>query len=246
MRKMLIITTIISIVLSIFLVALVVRGGLNENTNQSTSSENEKYVVKDKLWGEPEILTSFITPSQTAIKLQAEQLKKDNDMATITATYDWLENGYHYETDSLEVRNNGHTILKGGPDTWNPPVFTLAVKHYNNGDAWMDCEDGTFLLVSLLRANGINAWANIGTVEIDGSIYGHAWATVILNGQEFLLETTLGQPLQALKPVPSFYSPSFTFNEKDIHPRKFGADINEVYPPLPPAKVQDLKKLLNG
>jgi len=246
MRKMLIITTIISVVLSIFLVVLVVRGNLNTNENSQTSSGNEKYVVKDKLWGEPEILTSFITPNQTAIQLQAAQLKKDNEMATITATYDWLENGYHYETDSLEVKNNGHTILKGGLDTWNPPVFTLAVKHQNNGDIWVDCEDGTYLLVSLLRANGINAWANIGTVEIDGSIYGHAWATVILNGQEFLLETTLGQPLQALKPVPSFYTPTFTFNEKDVHPRKFGADINEVYPPLPPARVQDLKKLLNG
>ena len=246
MRKMLIITTIISVVLSIFLIALVVKGSLTGNDEQITSSGSEQYVVNGKLWGEPEILTSFITPNQTAIKLQAAQLKKDNDMATITATYDWLENGYHYETDALEVRNYGHTILKGGPDSWNPPVFTLAVKHYNNGEAWMDCEDGTFLLVSLLRANGINAWANIGTVEIDGSIYGHAWATVILNGQEFLLETTLGQTLQALKSVPSFYTPFFTFNEKDVHPRKFGADINEVYTPLPPAKVQDLKKLLNG
>jgi hypothetical protein len=244
MRKMLIITTIISVVLSVFLIYLVVF--VNPNISNPTASSNEKYVVKDKLWGEPEVLTAFITPNQTAIKLQAEQLKKDNDMATVTATYDWLENGYHYEVDSLEVKNNGHTIFKGGPDTWNLPVFTLAIKHQNNGNVWIDCEDGTYLLVSLLRANGINAWANIGTVEINGAIYGHAWATVILNGQEFLLETTLGQPFQALKPVPSFYVPFFTFNEKEVHPRKFGADINEVYPPLPPARVQDLKKLLNG
>jgi transglutaminase-like putative cysteine protease len=246
MKKMLIATTIISIVLSIFLVALVVNGSLTGNDEQITSSKNEQYVVKDKLWGEPEILTSFITPNQTAIKLQAEQLKKNTDMETIIATYDWLESGYHYETDSLEVRNNGHTILKGGPDTWNPPVFTLAVKHQNDGNVWVDCEDGTYLLVSLLRANNINAWANIGTVEIDGSVYGHAWATVILNGQEFLLETTLGQPLQALKPVPSFYSPAFTFNEKDVRPRKFGASIDDELTPLPPAKIQDLKNLLNG
>jgi len=244
MRKMLIITTIISILLSIFLVVLVVRGNLSGNSQALPG--NKKYVVKDKLWGEPEVLTSFITPDQTAIQLQAAQLKKYNDMATTVETYNWLENGYHYEIDNLEVRNNEHTILKGGVDTWNLPVFTLAIKHQNGGNIWVDCEDGTFLLVSLLRANGINAWANIGTVEIDGSIYGHAWATVILNGQEFLLETTLGQPLQALKPVPSFYTPLFTFNEKDVHIHKFGADINEVYPALPPSKVQDLKKLLNG
>jgi len=247
MKKMLIVTTIISIVLSIFLVALVVKSNSTGNDEQQTSSKSEQYVVKDKLWGEPEKLISFITPDQPAIKLQAAQLKRNTDMETIIATYDWLESGYHYETDSLEVKNNGHTILKGGADTWNPPAFTLAVKHQNNGNVWVDCEDGTYLLVSLLRANGINAWANIGTVELDDAVYGHAWATVILNGQEYLLETTLGQPLQTpLKPVPSFYSPAFTFNEKDVHPRKVGANIDEELTPLPPTKRDDLKRLLNG
>jgi|GEM_PF-5770375 len=239
---MLTIITTISIVLSISLVILIVRGFTDV---EAPLTENEKYKVKDRLWGEPEILTSFITPNQPAIKSQAQQLKKDNDMATTIATYNWLEDKYHYETDSLEIRNSKHTVLKGGIDTWNLPVLTLAIKHQNNGHIWVDCEDGTFLLVSLLRANGINAWANIGTVEINGSIYGHAWATVILNGNEYLLETTLGQTLQALRPVPEFYTPNFAFNEKEVRLRKFGADINEVYPPLPPAKVQDLKNLLN-
>jgi hypothetical protein len=238
-RKILITTVAILVLLTSFVV-------IDRLDNAPVSTENGQYVVNGKLWGESEALKSFITPNQIAIKSQSTELKKDSDIDTITATYDWLEDGYHYETDSLEVRNNGHTIFKGNCDTWNPPIFTLAVKKYNNGNTWCDCEDGTFLLVSLLRANGIDAWANVGTVEIDNSIYGHAWATVNLNGQEFLLETTLGQPLQSLRPVPSFYSPSFTFNEKDVRPRKFGASVDESLTPLPPAKIQDLKNLLNG
>jgi hypothetical protein len=245
MKRKILITTIFIVILGILLTSFIVVGKTIRN-NEQVSNENGQYVVNGKLWGEPEVLKSFITPKQTAIELQATYLKKDNDMMTVRATYDWLESGYHYETDSLEVRNGGHTIFKGNCDTWNMPVFTLAVKHYNNGGLWVDCEDGTFLLVSLLRANGINAWANIGTVDINGSIYGHAWATVDFNGQEFLLETTLGQPLQELKPVPSFYSPSFTFDEKDVHPRKFGAIVDELLTPLPPAKIKDLQSLLDG
>jgi hypothetical protein len=241
MRKKILITTI-TIAILVLLTSLVIVGSRN---NEQVSTSGGKYVVNGKLWGESEDLKSFITPNQIAIKSQSEQLKKDSDIDTITATYDWLEDGYHYETDSLEVRNNGHTIFKGSCDTWNPPVFTLAVKKSNNGNVWCDCEDSSFLLASLLRANGIDAWANIGTVEIDNSIYGHAWVTVNLYGQEFLLETTLGQPLQSLKPVPSFYSPSFTFNEKDVHPRKYGASVDESLTPLPPAKIQDLKKLID-
>lgn len=238
MKKMLISAIIINVILSIILVIAV-----TQLSNGDIIKVNEKYVVKDKLYGEPEVLTHFITPEQTAIQLQAKELKKDNDMATVTATYDWLETNYHYEVDKIEIINNGHTVLKGSCDTWNLPIFSLAIRHQNGG-FYGDCEDGTFLLVSLLRANGIQAWAHIGTVEINGSIYGHAWATVVLNGQEFLLETTLGQTIQSLRPVPDFYTPSFTFNESKVIPTKFGADINEVYPTLPPSKIQDLKNLL--
>jgi len=119
----------------------------------------------------------------------------------------------------------------------------LQKNHQYNG-LWVDCEDGTFLLTSLLRANGIDAWANIGTVRLDSGVYGHAWATVILDGKEYLLETTLGEPLSELRPVPNFYRVDVKFNEKEISAIT-GADINKVvYPPLPTSKISELKKTL--
>ena len=93
---------------------------------------------------------------------------------------------------------------------------------------------------------GIEAYANVGTVSLNGSIYGHSWGTVIIDGKEYLLETTLGAELTELRPVPSFYKTDIKFNEKDVIAIT-GVDINkEIYPPLPPAKIQDLKDALNS
>jgi len=239
MRRVITILAVLSIVLSLGLVYL----GVKARTS-GISIFSSLYVINEKYFGEPADIRFWVTPEQYAIKKQAEEFKTDNEIATITKTYNWLENGYHYEEDDLVILNNGHIVLRGGADSWNLPIFTLAIKHQNNGEAWLDCEDGSFLLASLLRANGIDAWVNIGTVSINGSLYGHAWVTVNTNGKEYLLETTLGQSLSELRPVPSFYKTAVKFNEKDVI-AVTGEDINQtIYPPLPPAKVQDLKNLL--
>ena len=240
MRKMITTLTILSIVLSVGLIYLMIIA-----KTSGISVLDSLFIVNEKYFGEPADVRFWITPDAYAIKKQAEQFKTDNDIATITKTYNWLESGYHYEEDDLVILNNGHIILRGGPDSWNLPIFTLAIKHQNDGEAWMDCEDGAFLLVSLLRANNIDAWAHIGTVSINGSIYGHAWATVNVDGKEYLLETTLGQSLTELRPVPSFYRTAVKFNEKEVIATT-GEDINkQIYPPLPPSKIQDLKDLLS-
>jgi hypothetical protein len=206
---------------------------------------SSQYIINEKFFGEPADLRFWITPNEYAIKKEAEQFKSDNSIATVTKTYNFLETDYHYEQDDLVLLNNGHIILKGGVDSWNLPILTLAQKH-QNGSIYIDCEDGTFLLISLLRINSIEAWANIGTVTLNGSIYGHAWGTVIIDGKEYLLETTLGQSLTELRPVPSFYKVDVKFNEKDVLAIT-GVDINkQIYPPLPPAKIQDLKDALNS
>ncbi len=229
-------------VLSIFLSIGLVYLGIKARTT-GVPIFSSFYIINDKFFGEPTDLRFYITPNEYAIQEEAKKLKTDSDLATVSKTYNFLSEKYNYVQDDLILLNSGQIIAKGGIDSWNLPILTLAEKH-QYGEFWVDCEDGTFLLVSLLRANGLTAWANIGTVTINSSIYGHAWATVFLDGKEYLLETTLGEPLAELKPVPSFYKVDVKFNEKDILAIT-GADINKkVYPPLPPAKVQDLKDLL--
>ncbi|MGB9693809.1 MAG: hypothetical protein ACPLYF_03100 [Fervidobacterium sp.] len=241
MKKMFILLTGLSFVLSIFLLYYTIMAH-----TQGAPILGSRYIINSKFFGEPADLRFWITPNEYAIQKEAQNLRDKDPLTTITKTYNWLENGYHYEEDDLIVLNNGKIVLRGGVDSWNLPIFTLAEKHQNSNECWVDCEDGTFLLVSLLRANGIEAWANIGTVSLEGSIYGHAWATVVLDGKEYLLETTLGEPLKELRPVPDIYKVSVKFNEQQILAIT-GADINkEIYPPLPPAKIPQLKNALNN
>lgn len=230
---------ILSICLSIGLVYL----GIKARTTGLPIFDSQ-YIINNKFFGEPADLRFFVN-TDYAIRKEAEKLKGDTDLATISKTYNWLEENYHYVEDDMILLNAGQIMAKGGIDSWNIPIITLAEKHQYNG-LWVDCEDGTFLLTSLLRANGIDAWANIGTVTLDSGVYGHAWATVTLDGKEYLLETTLGQPLSELRPVPNFYRVDVKFNEKEILAIT-GADINKkIYPALPPAKIQELKNLLKG
>ena len=203
------------------------------------------YIINNKMFGEPMDVRSWVTPNEPSIKEVAKGFQTGEKIATITKAYNWLEENYHYDIDDWIILNNGRIIIKGGTDSWALPIFTLAQKH-QNGSIYVDCEDGTFILVSLLRSLGIEAYANVGTVSLNGSIYGHAWVTVNLDNKEYLLETTLGAELTELRPVPSFYKTDVKFNEKDVIAIT-GVDINkEIYPPLPPAKLDELKDALKN
>ena len=237
---MIIIFAILSIMVSIGLVYL----GVKARTT-GIPIFSSYYIINNKMFGEPMDVRSWVTPNEPAIKEVAKGLQTEDKIATITKTYNWLEENYHYDIDDWIILNNGRIIIKGGTDSWALPIFTLAQKH-QNGSIYVDCEDGTFILVSLLRSLGIEAYANVGTVSLNGSIYGHAWVTVNLNGKEYLLETTLGAELTELRPVPSFYKTDVKFNEKDVIAIT-GVDINkEIYPPLPPAKLDELKDALKN
>ena len=237
---MIIIFAILSIMVSIGLVYL----GVKARTT-GIPIFSSYYIINNKMFGEPMDVRSWVTPNEPAIKEVAKEFQTGEKIATITKAYNWLEENYHYDIDDWIILNNGRIIIKGGTDSWALPVFTLAQKH-QNGSIYVDCEDGTFILVSLLRSLGIEAYANVGTVSLNGSIYGHAWVTVNLDNKEYLLETTLGQSLAELKPVPSFYKTDVKFNEKDVIAIT-GVDINkEIYPPLPPARLDELKDALKN
>ncbi len=94
-------------------------------------------------------------------------------------------------------------------DYWNFPAETLR-------DRQGDCEDSTFLLVSLLRCAlpGIPAYATVGTFEE----YGHVWTSVFDEGigDYLVMDTTLPR-LPDNAPIESrtgAYQPLFRFNEE--------------------------------
>jgi len=226
--------------LCVFIAVFLFYEGLAIRTGGTTT---KRYIVDGKLFNGKAYLREFIQPTQPEIQSIAKQLKRATPQDTIIATYNWLENNYQYATDKIKIYNGNVLIFEGNDDTWDLPTQSAGIKKYKGFRG--DCEDGTFLLTSLLRANGINAWANIGTVKIGEKIYGHAWVTVYLNGGRYLLETTLGKPLKTFQPVPDIYSAEFTFNESIVR-AKIGADINKKIAPLPPAKIPELRKILNN
>ena len=204
----------------------------------------KRYIVNNKLFNQKAYLREFVMPDQPAIQDIAKTLKGNTDLDTVINTYNWLENNYHYVTDNQILYNGKQLIWIGNDDTWNLPVLSLAIK--KRSGFYGDCEDGSFLLESLLRANNINAYVNLGTVSIKGNLYGHAWCTFIYNGQECLLETTLGEPFDKPRLVPDIYRPSFKFNEHTVYAIT-GAKIDDItiYPPLPKEGITELKKILN-
>ena len=227
-------------VLCSIIAILLIYDGVVAKTGGESMLQN---IVDHKLFNGAAYLREFVNPAQPEIQKIAKTLKKDTPMETTKNIYNWFENGYSYATDSIVITNGKKVVFVGNNDTWNLPVQTLAEKR--QGTMKIDCEDGTFAMVSLLRADGINAWANIGTVVIKGETYGHAWVTVVLNGKTYLLETTRGAPLDGFHSVPNIYHPEFTFNEKRVH-ATLGANINRKRPsPIPPEKIPELKEILD-
>lgn len=94
---------------------------------------------------------------------------------------------------------------------WSLPVETLA-------RATGDCEDSTFVFVSLARNFDPNVWAVLGSYQG----YGHSWASE--NG--FIYETTYTEARAV--PDPEAYEPMVMFNELEVFEIYPGA-LREVF-----------------
>lgn len=239
MNKVQVIIGIILIVFGSVLVIGYVRGThmvLLPNPNGSTIKASKKILGQDA------VISEFIIPNQIAIKEQAQDFVDNSQEIMVKKAYDWLENGYKYTVDDIIIYAGGEKIIESTADNWNLPIISLAIyKHV--GHFVGDCEDGSFLLVSILRALKVPCWAELGTITIDGKDYGHVWVVVKLNGKEYLLETTLGESLAEFIPVPDFYHPYVRWNESEAIFSTAGK-IDEELPRLTPYEINQLKELL--
>ena len=86
MKKVITILGILSLVLSMGLVYL----GIKART--SGIILNNKYIVNSKLFGEPEEIRFWITPSNPAIQEKANEFKNDSQLIEVTKVYNWQKN----------------------------------------------------------------------------------------------------------------------------------------------------------
>lgn len=84
-----------------------------------------------------------------------------------------------------------------------------------------DCEDSSILLVDWLSARGIDARVVIGETS---SLQGHAWCVARVDGQSYLLETTItAENAQKLRPVEETedeYRPDYQFTHDKLYFRQ--------------------------
>jgi len=175
----------------------------------------------------------------------------------IAKCYNYIVEGSKYTTDdNISFSNGVITLTTRG--LLAPPIWTVAMKK-DTGFVSGDCEDFTFAVKTFLRASGVkDVYACVGTITLYDPIthratgtYGHACISVFYNNQWCLLETTLEKPLEDIKPVSSIknaeYKVYYRFDDQDVETTiEKNVNIPLVYPPLPPAKIQDLKDALNS
>jgi hypothetical protein len=223
----------------------------------SVSFENDP-IIEGKRFGGNYPIRYWAQPDDPVVKKLAEQFKTDNPMITVTKVYNWLEEKYIYENDAMAITNNGKVVISCGGDTWLLPTEVIQMKEQNNGEVRIDCEDSA-VIASILEATGLKAYMNIGIVRITDlttgqvSNYGHGYPSVVIDGVEYILESTLGQPLAELKSGTVFFNKEKTikveyiayvkFNLKEVVPVVAGVDINQRPDPLPINKVEDLKEV---
>ena len=94
MKKVLILLGILSICVSAGLFYL----GVKARTS-GLPIFSSFYIVNEKMFGEPMDVRSWVTPNEPAIKEVAKEFQTGEKIATITKTYNWLEENYHYDSD---------------------------------------------------------------------------------------------------------------------------------------------------
>lgn len=124
-----------------------------------------------------------------------------NDVSTYGSpdvAWNTLEDGYVYLSDQWYLSNTNYEVIPGGNDFWLLPSETQYLIDRYPDSHGMDCEDGAAWLTSVFKKQGLDAWFCVGTVIVDGVIYGHAW-TMVKNGNKWTTyETTVNRIVDGL------------------------------------------------
>lgn len=153
------------------------------------------YVAKKRFGEETHDLREWITPYAAKVVEYASELYDADRDTFILACWTWVCKSFDWTAyDNFKLKAFIKPYDTWGvyrqADFWEMPGETIAF--YEDGLARgkrprIDCEGTAFLLASLLLSQGVQAYANIGYFNS----WGHAWCSVVRDGKEYLLETTL-------------------------------------------------------
>lgn len=190
----------------------------------------EVYYVAQKRFGEERHdLREWITPYAAKVVQYATELYGQNRDTFILNCWEWVCSSFAYpRSDYHEMKAFVAPYRSGAVyrqrDFWHTPVEMIGFYEGAVRKGKMplgDCEDSTFLLASLLLTYTDGVYANVGS----WADIGHAWVTVIRDGQEYILETTYNadgiQRLLATDPwVPAdlntVYMPKYRFDHQTL------------------------------
>ncbi len=178
-----------------------------------------QYLVRVRFFGEERDIREFIQPGSAPVLDIAEGLPTDKDQAILETWRYIAQNIIYPPVEPYDYRYQEAFLRQAeGIKVFEPRVALISETRY---DYWQmpaetlaegigDCEDMTFLGVSVLR-NRLSAddvFATLGMWEG----YGHAWITILKNGQARVVEPT--QPPQwPLRLEAPAYVPYLRFND---------------------------------
>jgi len=150
------------------------------------------YYALSRHGGEEYDLRYWITPNDPEVMEHSRQLW-DADMDTfILNCWYWVCSEFPYRSEFIDYWYLPAEVLRAHDqyivaialhNEMRLPVLPPRIPGY-------DCDDLTYTLASLLIAGGADAYANIG---YHGRYDKHAWVTVVRDGIEWILESTLSQ-----------------------------------------------------
>lgn len=188
-------------------------------------------VSKKRFGRAPMDVRIFVTPDEVA------------EYDTAESAWRTLENGYVYISDKWYLSNENFEVIPGGNDFWLLPTETqYLIDTYPNSHG-LDCEDGAAWLASAFIKQGIDAWFCVGTVNIDGVTYGHAWTMVKDKSGWVLYETTVDKIVDGL---PSIYTLCWRTNGKTTWVDYGVTGVELSITQIPPDKLSILIGELDG
>lgn len=152
------------------------------------------------------VLNTFITPEEQVVKDTAEYivgtLVRDTITDRVVAAFNFVAINVIYTSDRKQF---------GKSDFWQYPRETLGHVFTDGNIARMfgDCEDSSFLLISLLIALGVpSSNVRVGISEV------HAWTECKLGNTWYLFESTDDKEMSSFIPARSIVGKGSAYNVK--------------------------------
>jgi hypothetical protein len=186
----------------------------------------DNQAVSARFGGEAIWLTDLITPDNPEVMLLFKKLTEGLNTTEdkVIACWRYVAAIPYRETIRARLTVQGKSYCES--DTWLYPGEMIRLSPVGN------CSNKSFLLTSLLRNElpESSVRCALGHISLDG-IGAHAWVTLMLSGQDYILESTVSQMEKALLPLEraDAYSPVILFNDQGVYVVSEGDILNEHF-----------------